>query len=405
MPLYTYKARKSPTETIDGELQARSKDEAVTKLNNMGMAPISVTQKYGMAASPAESAISEPHLVRVRTRDVDTFTRQLAHLIRASVPVLAALSQISQQTENKTLKNVVSDIEKRIKDGKTLSEAMGRFPRIFDGLYLGMVKAGESSGSLDEVLMRLVEHRDKEDEVRRNIQSALAYPALIIVVGTATVFVMLTFFMPKLIRLFDQMQQKLPLPTRILMGTTEFMSNNWYWFLAVVLFLIALFARSSRGSKKKFLIDMIKLHLPFVKKFVRISEIARFARTLGLLIKNGIPVYESLELATDTLENDAFREQLHQAGKKIVNQGATLSDSLGKIDGFPIFAVNMMSVGEAGGRLDESLAEIANVYEREVEQALKIMTSLLEPLLILVVGAIVGFIVFAMLLPIFNIGA
>ena len=215
---------------------------------------------------------------------------------------------------------------------------------------------------------------------------------------------MLTFFLPKLIGLFENMKQALPMPTKILMGISDFMSNNWFWFIVALGFIIAIFGRVRPGSKKKFLFDMVKLHLPFMQKFIKNAEIAKFARTLGLLLKNGLPVYESLDLATSTLDNDALRERLGQAGKEIVNQGSTLSGSLKKINIFPNFAVNMIAVGEEGGKLEESLAEIANAYEREVEQAIKIMTSLLEPLLILTVGAVVGFIVFAMMLPIFNIG-
>jgi type II secretory pathway component PulF len=266
-----------------------------------------------------------------------------------------------------------------------------------------MIKAGEKSGTLDEVLYRLADYREKEDEIRRKIQASAAYPTLVIIVGIISVFIMLTFFLPKLMSIFTDMSQ-LPLPTRILKQVSDFMGANWIGVLLGFALLFALFFGAKPGSYKKQILDAVKINMPFVRKFVRNAEIARFARTLELLFKNGISVHESLQLSADTVDNEALKEQLKKAQEEIINKGQTLSASLKKIGIFPTFAVNMIAVGEEGGRLEESLAEIANVYDREVDQSIKIMTSLLEPVLILVVGGIVGFIVFAMLLPIFNIG-
>ena len=418
MAIFVYKAKKGPTETVEGEIEAGSQEQAVVKLEEMGLVPVSVVEKetvpHAMRHMPhAEGEVwsvkSEAEgmsiaYVSVKTKDIDTFTWQLASLIRAGVPVLQALSLISEQTQDRVFKNVVSDLRNQVRDGKMLSEAMARYPNIFNNLFLSMVKSGEKGGVLDEVLYRLAEHREREQEIKRKIQAALAYPLLMIIVGIGTVFVMLTFFLPKLIGMFEKIGQTLPLPTRILIGISNFMSSNWFWFIIVLGLIIAIFGRVKPGSKKKFLFDMMKLHLPFMQRFIKNAEIAKFARTLGLLLKNGLPVYESLGLATDTLDNDALKMSLVSAGKEIIDQGSTLSVSLRKIALFPEFALNMIRVGEEGGRLEESLAEIAYSYEREVEQAIKIMTSLLEPLLILMVGVVVGFIVFAMLLPIFNIG-
>ena len=406
MPTYIYKAKKGPGEVVKGEIEADSEDHAVGKLERMELVPVTVVEKGGIEKEGPipESRTPDIRSVGIRTRDMDIFTRQLASLVRASVPILRALSLISQQTENRALKNVVNDLKEQVKDGKALSEALQRYPRLFNNLYLSMVKSGEKGGVLDEVLYKLAEHREKEEELRRKILAAMAYPLLVIVVGLATIFAVLTFFLPKLTGLFESMRQTLPMPTKILIGISEFMSGNWHWFLIALVFVIAIFSRVKTGSKKKFLFDMVKLHLPFMRKFVKNAEIARFARTLALLLKSGLTVYESLHLATDTLDNDVLRERLRQAGREIVNQGSALSNSLKKINIFPDFAINMIAVGEEGGRLEGSLSEIANVYEKEVEQAIKIMTSLLEPLLILAVGVVVGFIVFAMLLPIFSIG-
>ncbi|MBL7069373.1 MAG: type II secretion system F family protein [Candidatus Omnitrophica bacterium] len=418
MGIYIYKAKKGPVEVVSGDIEAPSQEEAVNILERRGLMPISVAEKEAGKPEPVSRLAGEPVsqldrqtgklvnrlTISVRRQDVDTFTRQLASLLKAGVPMLRSLTLISEQTENRVFARVVEDLEKRIRDGEMFSEVLARYPRLFDSLYLNMIKSGEKSGSLDEVLYKLTEHRQKEEEVRRKIQAAMAYPALVLIVGIITVFVMLTYFLPKLSGLFENMKFELPLPTKILIGVSSFMSNNWYWFLIAAFCFFAVFSKVKPGSKKKFLFDIVKLYIPFIRTFVMNAEVARFSRTLGMLIKNGISIYEALRLATNTLNNEALRDRLRITEESIINQGATLSSGIKKAQVFPKFVLNMITVGEEGGKLEGSLDEIANAYEREVDQSIKIMTSLIEPLLMLAVGAVVGFIVFAMLLPIFNIG-
>jgi type II secretory pathway component PulF len=412
MVIYIYKAKKGPTEIVEGEIDAVSRDDAVDKLSAIGLVAVSVIEKTAysverIADSKKLNAIRYPlnaNLVRIRIQDIDIFTRQLSSLIKSGVPVLRALTLISQQTENKALAKVTAELERQIKDGRMLSEAMIPYSRLFNNLYVNMVKAGEKSGTLDEVLQNLAEYRQKEEDIRQKVQAALAYPLLIVIVGIATVFIMLTFFLPKLVGLFESMKQTLPFSTRLLIEISRFMAGNWHWVLIFFFLLAAVFARSKQGSKKKLLFDFFKLHLPLIRRFNRDAEIARLARTLALLLKNGISVCEGLELATDVLDNDALKLELKKAKDQVINQGCRLSNSLQAIRVFPLFAVNMIAVGEEGGKLEQSLNTIADLYERQTEQAIKIITSLLEPLLILVIGAIVGFIVFAMLMPVFNIG-
>ena len=400
MAIYYYKAKSGPEKAVNGEIEAPSQEIAVEKLTQMGLTPITVREK---GAKGERAYVPSAASARAKSSDIDIFTRQLASLIRAGVPVLRALSLIATQTETKSLKHVIDGLSGQIRGGKMLSEAMAKYPRIFNGLYISMLKAGEKGGVLDEVLYKLADYREKEAELRKKIQAAAAYPVFVIIVGILTVFAMLTFFLPKLMGIYTDMSQ-LPLPTRILKQISNFMQGNWLWIFAVITIVFAALFKTRPGSHKKYIFDSIKLNIPLIRKFVNNVEIARFARTLGLLIKNGISVHESLELAANTLDNDALKEKLGKVRGDILNRGSTLSASLKEAGVFPSFAVNMISVGEEGGRLEESLAEISNVYEREVEQSIKVMTSLLEPVLILIVGGVVGFIVFAMLLPIFNIG-
>ncbi len=410
MPKFHYKAKKGPHETVEGEVNADNSDQVVIKLDQMGLSPVSIVEQGAVNAQPQKGKVTpskEPVRrtgKKVRTKDIDAFTWQLASLVKASVPILRALTLIAEQTDNTSLQSVVEDLKQQVKDGKMLSESMGRYPMLFNNLFLSMVRSGEQGGVLDEVLYKIAEHREKEQQMRRKIQSALAYPMVMLVVGVGTVFVMLTFFMPKFVGIFDRMKRELPVPTKALIAASNFMSEYWIWFIFAFAFVFIIFGRMRPGGKKKFLFDLIKLHTPLIKQFIRDAEIAKFCRTLGMLLKNGLPVYNSLTLATSTLDNEVLRKQLEVTGKEIVNQGATLSASLRKIKIFPNFAINMIAVGEEGGKLEEALNGVAEAYEKEVEQAISVMTSLLEPLLILAIGGIVGFIVFAMLLPIFDIG-
>lgn len=409
MPKFVYKAKKGPKEFVEGQLVADNADQVVRELDAMGLSPVTVDEIEGgkPEVKTDDTGDVKAPVVRnrkIRSKDIDGLTWQLASLVKASVPILRALALISQQTENQNLKVVVDDLKNQVKDGKTLSEAMGHYPKLFNNLFLSMVQSGERGGVLDEVLYKIAEHREKEQKMRRKIQSALAYPMVMLVVGIGTVFVMLTFFMPKFVGIFERMQRELPLPTQILINVSEFMQQYWMWIILVVVFAVALLGKGRPGGKKKFFFDMIKLHTPIVKQFIRDAEIAKFCRTLGMLLKNGLPVYESLALSTRTLDNDVLRKQLEITSSDIVNQGATLSASLKKVKIFPNFAINMIAVGEEGGKLEESLDGVAEAYEKEVDQAIGIMTSLLEPILILTIGGIVGCIVFAMLLPIFDIG-
>jgi len=407
MALFIYKAKKGPVEIIDGEMQAASQDDVVTHLINNGLVPVSIVDKnaslspQGTQVSPALNLPRQS--VKLQVKEIDIFTRQMASLIKSGVPMLRALSLISQQSRPGVFKDLVASLEQQIREGSMLSQAMEQYPLVFNHLFINMIKSGEKGGSLDEALSSLAQYREKEQEIRQKVQAALAYPLLTLTVGIITVFVMLTFFLPKFTGLFEGMKRTLPLSTRILIGISHFMAQNWIWFIMAAVFVLLVLSRSREGSKQKALLDLVKLHLPVVKKFVKDAEVAKFARTLSALIRNGISVVEALELATDVMENTALRDRLAKARGEIIHQGSSLSVSLQRTGVLPEFAINMISVGEEGGKLAGALKEISDLYEMEVDQGIKIMTSLLEPMLMLVIGSIVGFMVFAMLLPIFDI--
>ncbi len=411
MTKYVYRAKKGPQEVVSGELDAPSEDHVLNQLTNQGLVPISIVEK-GKEMQPSVQAarttlpdipIDAEH-VKFKSKAINIFTRQLASLIKAGVPILKALSLIAQQTEEPKLKRMVVDLERQIREGKMFSAALAKYPHVFNSLYINLIRAGEKSGALGEVLNNLLEYREKEQEIQQKVQAALAYPLLTASVGVVTVFAMLTFCMPKLLGLFEGMHRKLPITTKILIDMSNFLSAHWIWFVMVFVFLLLVFSRVKEGSKKKAIIDYLKLNLPVFNKFVRDAEVARFSRTLGLLIKNGVSVYSSLEMAIDVLDNMTLKSRLMQARLEISTHGSSLSGSLKKSNTLPPFVINMVMIGEEGGRLDSVLKEVADLYEREVEHGIKIITSLLEPVFILIIGVVVGFIVVAMLLPVFDIG-
>ena len=398
MTTFAYKAKQGPTRTVEGQLEADSRVAALAALDRLGFSPIWVREQAERGRPRHRRKGRQPS-----ARDVTIFTRQLASMLRAGVAILRALRTILDQTENRRMRDVVADLENTIRDGSMLSHAMARYPALFPALYLDMVRAGESGGILDGTLTRLADAREKEADIRRKVQAATAYPALVLVVGAITVFVLLSFFLPKVVGLFRDFD-KLPLPTRLLIGASNVFHAYWYWMVIFVVLAVAITRRMLAAERGRTLIDTLILRVPLLRRFVLESEIARFARTLALLLDAGVPIDKSLELSGNTLGNSLLRAEVEAVRVGTVQKGAALSEGLKRGRFFPPFAANMTAVGEETGRLDEALLEVAAFYEKEVEQQARMATSLIEPLLILVVGAIVGFIVAAMLLPIFQLG-
>jgi type II secretory pathway component PulF len=257
---------------------------------------------------------------------------------------------------------------------------------------------------LDDILVRLAQARENEEDIRRKVGAAMAYPTLVVLVGVATVFIMLTFFLPRIAELFQRMEQTLPLPTRILLGLSDFLSRRWFWIVAPVVLVLAVLRRVTAGGAGRLLRDRVKLSLPGLRRFILQADIARFTRTFGVLLESGIPIDRALDLSGGALENEVLRREIVRLREETVERGASFSEGLKRAPHFPPFVANAAAVGEEGGRLAEALREVAEFYAGEVERGTRTVTTLIEPLLILVVGGVVGFIVFAMLLPIFEIG-
>lgn len=410
MPIFVYKAKNGPHEMTEGTVEAETKEAAVSKIEQMGYVPIRLSLKEEALPDIARKLPkdkSEPitHLglfERVSYRDLNVFTEQLATLVKSKVPLFEAINILFSQTENARFKQIVSSISGELKDGRTLSEALSKYPQVFPLLYVNMVRSGESGGVLEETLTRLAKFREEQEEIRANISSALAYPIFIIIVSLITIIVLLTFGIPRLVSMFSETKQALPLPTRILISISNGIINYWYWGLMAVALSVFMLKQRQVTKRKKIIFDRLKLRVPLIGNFIKKAILGEFTRTFALLLANGIPVLEAIQITIPTINNEVFKLELEKVHSDLI-VGTLLSQSMKKSSWFPPFLTNMIAVGERGGNLQEVLLEVGVFYEREVRKINKIMTSLLEPAIILVMGLIVGFIVMAMLMPIFEI--
>ena len=398
MPTFVYKAKDGPDRTLDGEIVAESQTAAAARLEAMGYIPVWIQEaRFGQGKHRLSRR-------RIASRDVNVFTRQLAGLLRAGVPILRALATIQEQTENERFQKIVAGIVAGVRDGQMLSETLGKYPRIFPELYVNMVRSGESGGVLDEILLRLAEARESEEELKSKVRSAIAYPSLVLTVGIVSVFVIVTFFMPRIMHLFEGTTQVLPLPTRVVMGISRFLAAFWPWIVGALVLALYLLKRMVAHGRMRLTFDGLLLNLPLLGRFMRDTDLVRFARTLALLTRAGIAIDRAIALSASTLLNTVLREAMRGVGRDTVMTGSSLAAGLRRRPEIPAFVTNMVAVGEESGRLEEALAEVAAFYQRELDRDLRLVTTLLEPVLILAIGAVVGFIIFAMLLPIFDLG-
>ena len=407
MPLFYYRAKKGPEEIVDGLIDAPSVDAAIDKINAMGYLPIEVKEGGRPVAAgeeqpaPALGGTAGVLHRRVTGRDITVFSRQLATLIKAGVPILRALTIIAGQSESAGLRAILAQVSRDVKEGKSFSASLTAWPQAFSSFYIAMVRSGEDSGTLQEVLFRIARYRQKQEEMLSRLRAALAYPVLMAVVGTGTVIFMFTYVLPKLITVFSNIGQELPWATRVVLGLSGFLrANGLYLLIGVVVFLI-LAMRTGATRQGRVLLGSLCLHTPVVRTFLLYSELGRFCRTLEILIRSGIPILRALSVSVPVVSNEILKNELGRSAADL-EQGTSFGASLAKAKHLPPFLVSLVSVGEESGKLDEALLEVAETYEQECDEATRILTSLLEPAMILLMGLVIGFIVVAMLLPIFQ---
>lgn len=399
MPRYKYTAKISPQKLINANIEAESEADAINKLTTLGYFPVSITPEVG-------GLQAEEHRVgffgKTNRKEVLLFTMQLASLVDSEVNILNGINIIHSQMANKYLKSVLFDILGKLKDGRPLSDSLSYYPNLFSPLYCAMVRTGEASGSLDNTLKRLADFLEKEDEFRTSFVNSLVYPAFILSVGILTTMVLLIFVVPKLVLMFEDLGQGLPLPTKVLIGTSGFLRNNWFAVFLVTALLVFFIRRFTHTTSGKQVWDTFKLKIMFLGRLILKNQTSRFCRTLALLLSSGIPITPSLELSLSVIDNEVLRADAGHF-KELISNGASLSDAFKSSGLFPDFVISIITTGEETGNLDKSLLRIAQDYEKEVDRTINTMMRLVEPVIILVMGLVVGFIVLSMLLPIFEI--
>jgi len=398
MPRYMYRAKDQTLQVVEGTIEAEDETAAIARLGSLGVYPLTITEASALQ-SPRVSAMA--HRVPIGT--LAYLNRQLADLLSGGLSVFNALSLVAQQTEHRVLRQVVVEVSQAVRDGQSLSEALSRHPDVFPPLYISMIRAGETGGGLDAVLVRLADVAESESELKSRVATALVYPMFVLCVGLAMTVFLLTYVIPRLAVVFAESDQLLPLPTRILLAISSGL-NHWWWAWLVVLGLAGLGVRRLRISTRgRALLDRVLLRFPLWGMLVRKAETARLTRNLGVMVGQGVPLLQALDVASSTLSNAMLRramERVHDA----VRDGSSLANALTASGQFPIFVSNMVSVGEEAGTLETSLLKVASAYERETDRMLRVLTTILEPLLIVLVGLVVMFIVISMLLPIFQLG-
>lgn len=399
MPQFRYEVKKAPGVSASGVIEAESQRAAVARLRDMGYFPISVTLNADQQKRDVRSALK-----RVRLSDRNVFFRQLANLIESGMPISRALSTLVEQTENPKMLAVIAQLREDVQKGASFAEALEQHPKIFSPMLVNMVRAGETGGMIEAVMWRIVTFGEQEEELRGKAISALIYPAFLLTVGSVAIFVLVSFVFPKFVIIFNDFNATLPLPTRVVMGICDFMGTFWWAVLLAVIIVVTSFVsymRTQTGRRQR---DSVLLRIPVVRDLVQRFEMAKFARTLGTLLDNGVPVLTSLKVTADTLSNVHIAEEVRGLHSRVID-GDSISDSLRQTRHFPPMVVNMFAIGEESGRLGPVTARIADAYDTEVDRAVKAMAALFEPVLIVFMGVVIGFLVIAMLLPMLTLSA
>ena len=393
MPVFNYTARTPQGELQSGTIDLPSHDDVVAHLRKNRLIVVKVQQ--------APKDIKFSFGVSITTRDIVIFTRQFATMINSGLPLVQALDILAEQSENKALKDVTRAVVYDVESGHTLADALRKHPKAFTELYVNMVAAGEAGGILDTILLRLATFMEKNDALVSKVKGAMIYPGVIFSVAGIAILILLIFVIPVFQSMFQGIGQKLPLPTLVVIGASDFLKAFW-WAVGlgagVVFFGTRKYYDTPNG---KLNLDRLMLHVPVLGDLIRKSAVSRFTRTLGTLIASGVSILDGLEITAKTAGNRVIHDAVMESRASIAG-GETIAAPLQKSKVFPPMVISMIAVGEQTGGLDEMLSKIADFYDEEVDAAVEALLSLLEPVMIVVLGVVVGGMIIAMYLPIFN---
>jgi len=396
MSRFVYRGRNATGEALAGELVADTAEAAVAQLRRQRIVATHI--------QPKKSGLSLSFKMKpkIKGKDLAVFTRQFSTMINSGLPLVQCLEILSKQTSNSTLREVIVDVTSRVEAGASLAEALAKRPEAFDTLFVNMVDAGEAGGILDNILMRLATYIEKAEALKRKVIGAMTYPGVVFAVALMATLFMLLFIIPVFAKVFSDYGGQLPLPTRIVVGVSEMLRACWWALGGLLVVAVLAVKRTYRSERGRRAIDGFLLRAPIVGEVLRKSSIARFTRTLGTMISSGVPILASLDVTARTAGNKVIEEAV-LAARTGIRGGETIAGPLSKSDAFPPMVVQMIAVGEETGALDTMLEKIADFYDDEVNAAVEALTSVIEPVMIVLMGALVGGMTIAMYLPMFKL--
>ncbi len=400
MAIYKYVGRDVLDRRRRGTIEADNPEIAREALLGRG---IVVIEKLTEDRSILKRELSIPLLNRVSLKDILIFTRQLYAMVHAGIPLVQSLRIIKEQIPNKTLKKIAEEMASFIEEGGRFSTALSRYRSVFGDLYISMIKAAEEAGTLEETLKRLADYLEKVEKLRGKIKSAMFYPIFVLIVASIIITGILVFVIPTFQQLYASLGGELPALTQLVINISNFLRDYIGWFILFLVIAIVGFIQARKIRKFKYITDYILLKLPIFGELVLKGSIANFARTLSSMISSGINILDALQISAETSNNEVIKGAILDV-KSQVEKGVNLSTALSKHSIFPPMLINMVAIGEQAGNLDEMLSKVADFYEEEVDRTVDGLTSLIEPILIVFIGGIIGIIIVAMYLPIFKIG-
>jgi len=409
MPVFRFEAMNAQGQSVKDEVEAANSEEAIQKIRGRNLFPTNVSEKKAAkkkkGAAPASGATPRRKTMAiggVSSRQLTTFTRQLSTLQDAGLPVVRSVKILEGQMKPGVLKNSLIDVADDVEGGSTFSEALAKHPRVFDKLYVNMIRAGEIGGVLDQILQRLADFREKAQKLKKQIIGAMIYPVVVILVAGGILTAIMVYIVPKFKKMFDELDVELPAMTKMLIESSHFLQYRAYWIpiIAFGYFVLIKAIGATRGGR--YAIDKVKLKLPVFGVIITKSTISRFARTLGTLITSGVPILEALNIVKETCGNAVVARAVSNVHDSI-REGESIAGPLAQSKVCDDMVVNMIEVGEETGDLDKMLIKIADTYDDDVDAAVAGMTSLIEPVMIVILGCCVGFIVISLFMPLIKL--
>jgi type IV pilus assembly protein PilC len=398
MPTFKYSARDASGRAVAGAIDAETEVVVIGKLQEMGFF---VTSLHKTAARGGGGG-GLSGLRRVGMKELTVFARQFATMVNAGLSMVSTLTILEQQTESRKLQKIIGEVRKEVEEGMTLSDSFGKHPETFSALMINMVRAGEVGGVLDDVLSRIASFFEKDLALRQKVRAAITYPTAIFIFAIGVIFFLVFFILPQFIGFFEGMDLALPLPTRILIWLTHALTGYWYVFLGTLLLMLYALRVYVTTPAGRFNFDRFKLRVPVFGALVHKVTISRFTRTLGTLITSGVPIMQALEVVSKSVDNKVVSQAIDSV-RNSIREGESIAPPIQASGLFPPMVVQMTAVGEETGTLDTMLQKIADFYEAEVETTLAQLTSILEPLLIIFLGFVVGFIVLSFYMPLYQL--